>query len=380
MRITNIDVWTVVVPVFPEAVHSEEYGGYPAWAKVPKQIIRIHTDEGITGIGETGRGQSADAVAQSAEQLKGRDVMKMCLQNVFRTAPLKSIKPDPESSSEWELDSGPYPAGYEAFEMAVLDLIGKRTGVPAHALLGGACRDKVSADFWIGHQTPEHTRRSTEIAVERGFTGLKTKCQIQEPMVERLQAIWEVGGSDFKVTVDPNERFHTVEQTLELAEQLKELDNVEVFEDPIPKKGLRDDVLAQYRYMRGKLPFPLALHLGGPEAVLTAIKADCVDYLNLGGSMVNFVKAAAIANAARIPVWHGSGNDLGIMEMSYLHAASVAPNCVLASDFVGSWTRVDDLIIHGFSFEDGYTPVPDTPGMGCELDLDALEQYRVEAG
>ncbi|MCH8295585.1 hypothetical protein IH992_31260 [Candidatus Poribacteria bacterium] len=376
MKITQIDVWTVVVPVFPEAVHSEEYGGYPEWAGVPKQIIQIHTDEEITGSGETGRGKSTEAVIQSAEQLKGRDVMKMCLQNVFRT---ESLKPTPDASSTWEMDPGPYPAGYEAFEMAIFDLIGKRTGMPVHALLGGACRDRVRADFWIGHQTPEHTGRSTKIAVERGFTGLKTKCRIQEPMVERLRRIWEVAGSDFKVTVDPNERFHTVEQTLELAEQLKELDNVEVFEDPIPKKGLRDDVLAQYRYMREKLPFPLALHLGGTEHVLKAIKADCVDYLNLGGSMVNFVKAAAIANAAGIPVWHGSGNDLGIMEMSYLHAASVAPNCVLASDFVGSWTRVDDLIVEGFTFADGFTPVPQAPGLGCELDLNALEKYRVDA-
>ncbi len=375
MKITQIDVWTVVVPVFPEAVHSEEYGGYPDWARVPKQIIRMHTDEGITGIGETGRGQSTQVVAQAAEQLKGRDVMQMCLQNVFRSEPLK---PNPESPEDWEIDPGPYPTGYEAFEMAVFDLIGKRLDVPVHALLGGACRDKVRADFWIGHQTPEHTGRSTKIAIERGFTGLKTKCRIQEPMAERIRAVWEVGGSDFKMTVDPNERFYTVEQTLELADQIKELENVEVFEDPIPKKGLRDDVLAQYRYMRGELPFPLALHLGGASDVIKAIRADAVDYLNLGGSMVNFVKAAAIAQAAGIPVWHGSGNDLGIMERSYLHAAAVAPNCVLASDFVGSWTRVDDLITEGFTFEKGYTPVPQSPGLGCELDLDALEKYRVD--
>jgi len=76
MIITQIDIWTVVVPVFPEAVHSEEYGGYPDWARVPKQIIRIHTDEGLTGIGETGRGQSKEAVSQAAEQLKNRDVME----------------------------------------------------------------------------------------------------------------------------------------------------------------------------------------------------------------------------------------------------------------------------------------------------------------
>jgi L-alanine-DL-glutamate epimerase-like enolase superfamily enzyme len=151
-----------------------------------------------------------------------------------------------------------------------------------------------------------------------------------------------------------------------------------VFEDPIPKKGLRDDVLAQYRYLREKLPFPVALHLGDAKSVLKAVRADAADYLNLGGTMVDFLKCAAIAQAANIPVWHGSGNDLGIMEMSYLHAASVAPNCVLASDFVGSWTRVDDLLVEGLTFENGFTPVPQSPGLGCELDMDALEKYRVD--
>ena len=134
MIITQVDIWTVVVPVFPETVHSEEYGGYPDWARVPKQIIRLLTDEGFTGIGETGRGQSKEAVVQAAEQLKNRDVMKMCLQNVFRQEPLK---PTPEAPSQWEIDLGPYPAGYEAFETAIFDLIGKRLGVPIHQVTRG---------------------------------------------------------------------------------------------------------------------------------------------------------------------------------------------------------------------------------------------------
>ena len=94
--------------------------------------------------------------------------------------------------------------------------------------------------------------------------------------------------------------------------------------------------------------------------------------------MVNFVKTAAIAQAANIPVWHGSGNDLGILEKSYPYAASIAPNCLLASDFVSSWTQVDDLITEGFTFTNSYTPVLQTPGLGCELDLDVLEKYRVD--
>ena len=122
---------------------------------------------------------------------------------------------------------------------------------------------------------------------------------------------------------------------------------------------------------------PVALHLGAPSDIINAIKAEAVDYLNLGGSMVQFVRNAAIAHAAGIPCWHGSGVDLGIMELSYLHAAAAARNCILGSDFVGSWTRVDDLVKEGLQFEDGYAIVPQKPGLGCELDLEAIERYRI---
>ena len=147
--------------------------------------------------------------------------------------------------------------------------------------------------------------------------------------------------------------FFTVEQTLELAEQIKELENVEVFEDPSQRKACGTMSWHSIDTCAGSCHFRWHFTSAVASDVIKAIRADAVDYLNLGGSMVNFVKSAAIAQAAGIPVWHGSGNDLGIMERSYLHAAAVAPNCVLASDFVGSWTRSDDLITEGFTFEKG---------------------------
>ncbi|HCQ02172.1 MAG TPA: mandelate racemase, partial [Candidatus Latescibacteria bacterium] len=83
----------------------------------------------------------------------------------------------------------------------------------------------------------------------------------------------------------------------------------------------------------------------------------------------------AVAAAANLPCWHGSGNDLGIVDTSYVHAAAAAPNCTMASDFVGSWTREDDLIVEPIEFVDGYVPTPEKPGLGCELDYDALQKY-----
>ena len=55
--------------------------------------------------------------------------------------------------------SGRGPA-YDAFEMAVCDLVGRARKLPVHALLGGAVRSRVRADYWIGHQTPEDGKRS----------------------------------------------------------------------------------------------------------------------------------------------------------------------------------------------------------------------------
>ena len=168
-------------------------------------------------------------------------------------------------------------------------------------------------------------------------------------MYDRLKAMREVAGPDFKVTVDPNQRFHTAPQTIALAEQLTPLGNVEVFEDPIPKSDIEG-----YEQIHEAIPFPLAMHLGNGPGVVRALQADAgrgvIDCVNLGGSLFGFQRNAAVAAAAGLPCWHGSGNDLGIMDLSFVHAAAAAPNCTMASDFVGSWTREDDLIAEPIEF------------------------------
>ena len=47
----------------------------------------------------------------------------------------------------------------------------------------------------------------------------------------------------------------------------------------------------------------------------------------------------------------------------------------MASDFVGGWTREDDLIVEPITYENGYVPTPMKPGLGCDLDYDALQRY-----
>ena len=140
-----------------------------------------------------------------------------------------------------------------------------------HALLGGAVRDRVRADYWMGNQTPEDSKRTVARALEKGFRGVKIKCKLEDSIVERLQAILDVAGPDFKVTIDPNQRFYTAAQTIDVARQLEPLGNVEVLEDPIVKTDMEG-----WAQISAATRIPLALHCGS-ACDLTTLAEGAMD-------------------------------------------------------------------------------------------------------
>lgn len=372
MKITGCDIWTVVVPARTGTVNSEAFGP-PTWDHIPKHIIRLRTDDGMYGIGETGRGCSRASVESGAARLVGLDPLTIPLQEI-PLAPGGDASPRPGREYEGLYGPGHSNPAYDAFEMALFDLVGRALHRPVHALLGGAVRHRVPADYWIGQQMPDDAGRAARRGKELGFHGLKMKCAIDDPWVERIQAILDAAGPDFKVTIDPNERFYRPEAAIRLARTLERFPNIAMYEDPVPKWNLD-----WYRQIRAAIQVPLALHLSNPRDIVNGIKAEACDHMNLGGAMVQFIRNASMAAAAGMLCWHGSGVDLGIAEHSYLHAAACVRNCVLPSDLVGSWVREDDLIVNGLRFEGGHALLPDVPGLGCELDLAAVERYSVPA-
>jgi L-alanine-DL-glutamate epimerase-like enolase superfamily enzyme len=92
--------------------------------------------------------------------------------------------------------------------------------------------------------------------------------------------------------------------------------------------------------------------------------------------MIQFVELAATAALAGMNCWHGSEVDLGILEMSALHAAAATPNCTVPSDIFGELVREDDLIVEPIRFERAHALVPQGVGLALELDRAAVERYR----
>ena len=364
MKIVDVRIHKLVVPMRPGAVHSEGVedklcapdpvtGRSLNFWEFPKWIIELVADNGLVGLGEPRRGDLYGPLCEFADMMIGKSLPELPVGNL----------PLPHSD-----DYESYII-YEAFEMAWLDLLGRHLGVSVHHLLGGKRIDRVPIDFWMGRGTPEDTAQRAGMGVEMGFHGMKMKCKLSDPIAERVAAARSVA-PHISIVLDPNQRFEDLDGALQVSRSLEGSDGV-TFESPVPQ-----DRLDWYVQLRSQIPQPIALHLTSITALVPALQQNAADYYNLLGPLKEFVDWATWTRKAGCPTWRGTGMDLGIRDMSSVHAAAAA-GCELPSDIIGNILREDDLIVEPIAFEDGALVVPDAPGLGIELDGDALEKYRV---
>lgn len=346
MRTTRIEFTSARVPFVP--LMDVLNRGENSLASVPKLMVKVHTDEGLVGFGETPRGISEEHMQKAAQMMIGRDPLEMNLQGL---------------GMPYGLD--------DVFEQAICDIVGKALKVPVYRLLGGAYRDEVPVSAWSPHHgeaNPEKTAAIAKLAAERGFSVIKLKARPWD-IVETVEAIERAAGPEMGIVCDPNTAFQYPQVAVRLARRL-ERHNIVCFEDPVPKWNLNWYVL-----MRRKIDIPLALHIVGTD-VINAVKMDACDIINTGGTMHEFRKYAGIAEVAGIPVWHGSGNDLGLMEASYTHVCAATRNATLTSDIFSEFCRVDDLITEPIEVKNGHAKVPQKPGLGVELDEKTLKRFQ----
>ena len=301
MTITRIQIDEVVVRARPDSVNSAEmdkplhmlpHEGRPSWSvqfdEIPKLIIRMETEDGLVGIGEFYRGVSNHAVTDIAKGLLGSD------------------------AASWNLQSLPLPAGrlYDGFETAILDCVGKARNLSICELLGGRYRDRVSCGYWTGHRTVEDAARKAREGKDKGFNCIKFKCAHTDPVVDWCEAIYAVCGPDFKIILDPNQRFENVSTARQIALRLEKIGNVLCLEDPIARWDLES-----LAFLRRSIAVPLALHVALPYRemgyqhetdVLRALSLGACDYFNFNGGTFPVKRMATLAEFSGRPFWHGS--------------------------------------------------------------------------
>jgi muconate cycloisomerase len=365
--IQSIKATEVVVPSKPnslnsESVHDEDKAfakkfltgaSWTEFAIQPKWIVEIKLQNGLIGIGETYRSASKELVSAALNAFIGLDVLKIN----WRRLPVTDQRI------------------YEAFEAAVLDVVGKILHVPVHQLLGGAYRDRVDCNGWTGRRTPEDAANRAFEAMQAGYKVFKFKCSDEDPVRLWTEEIKKKCGYGIKIILDPNQRWNDVETTLRLMEGVDK-DIMLGLEDPI----LHADVEG-FKFLKENLGIPMFRHISLPYTqdirdIISFIKMDAVDGYNFNGSAYNSLLLAEIAHLEGKQCWRGSEVDLGILETMALHIAAACINCTIPSDIFGELVREDDLITQPVRFEQGAAIVPQGDGLGISLDYAAIEKYK----
>jgi len=371
MRIEQIELVDVVVPARAGAVNSRDLdkplhkmasGVDAAWTRqfdeFSKTIVIASTDDGTVGYGESLRDPDPDIMAAMASRFIGTDPRGLAWQQL----PIARTRE------------------YDAFELLVIDLLGKAAGVPASTILGGRLRDTVHVGAWSGHRTPTDAAEIAAEAVSAGATTLKLKCELEDDIVGVAEAVRRRCGDAINLIFDPNERLHELRHATRIVQGLERVGNVLCLEDPLPRWDL-----GAYRELRARTSVPIAVHvalgygLHGQRIsdVTRCIGERAADVFNLSAGICDFLRMAHIADGAQLPYWHGSEIDLGIMEAGAVHAAAATANATLPSDIFGGRIRESDLLVEPLELIGAHVRVPSGHGLGVDVDPALLAQYAV---
>ncbi len=371
MKIRRIKLDEVRVPARPDSINSPEtdyalhklpQGAKRGWTQqfdtLSKTIIRLEVENGIVGLGETYRGIPNSLLQEMASALLGQSIDGFNLQDI------------------------PLPAGraYDGFECALVDAAAKAVGLPLYKFLGGKYCDQVPCAFWTGHRTTSDAARKATEAVAQGYSSIKFKCNLQDPVVDWCEAIRSACGNELSVILDPNERFDLPVHAERIAHGLERIGNVLYLEDPIPRWDLET-----WNHLRCKISVPLSMHISLPYLEMgqtitdlaRAVRREASDYYNFNGGVYTFRRMASLVDLFGMPCSHGSEIDLGILEASYVHKAASVPNATLPSDIFGRLIREHDLLRTPLALHQGRVQVPEGPGLGVHLSEEALQNYAI---
>ena len=376
MLITNIEGFNLSSPL------ERPFGWSNGWisARVVG-LLKIETDEGITGWGEGYVGARGDFVKQLfGDLLIGADPLN-------RNALWQGMFDRVYNGNNAGGFGG---SAISAVDIALWDIAGKAAGQSVSDLLGGRIRDKVAVYatglYYTEGEFPTRLLDEATMYVELGFKGMKTKIgglPIAED-VQRVAAIRRAIGDDIRLMVDANQAY-PASTAIRIGNELAAYD-ITWFEEPVNAK----DVDA-YLQVQAAVPMPVA----GGENLRTryefkdffarrAYDIAQPDVVNAGG-ITEMRNIAMTANSYGILVNpHVWGSP--VMIAASLHLASTIPPCppayeprpyeqepVMEFDRTPSGIR-EGITAEPFDQQDGFITVPTAPGLGVEIDEDAVRR------
>lgn len=359
-----------------------------------RTIVEVVTAGGNYGLGETyGDEPHLRRVEQAAARLIGTDIFSL---NEMRRRVEDSLRHDTQVGGHgmagMVTTSSTVDRVLSPFEVAALDLQGKLVGRPVSDLLGGAVRDRVAFTGYLFYKWDRHpgrpedrwgealdpdgiVRQAMKMIGEYGFSSVKLKGGVFPPdqEVAAIKALREAF-PQMPLRLDPNAVW-SVPTSIKVGQ---ELDGVlEYLEDPTAGLPAMSEVARE-------VPMPLATNMCvvAFDQLKPAVRQEAVGVVlsdhHFWGGLRRSQTLASICDTFGLGLSMHSNSHLGISLAAMVHLAAATPNLDYTCDTHWPWKDpADDVIRPGeLTFENGSVAVPARPGLGVELDRDALARLH----
>jgi L-alanine-DL-glutamate epimerase-like enolase superfamily enzyme len=364
MKITKVEPILINVP-YEHGATKPTMGSGEIRTHMDAILLRVETDEGITGWGEAFGFATTPVTIPAintviAPRALGKD-----------PADIDGLTTTIERQLQNMMHGGPARFALSALEIALWDIKGKVAGKPIWELLGGTRKARVPAyASLLRVHEPDLVKRITTEAMTRGYTHIK----LHEKTVEAVSAARDAAGPDIALMVDTNCAWR-LDEAIEMAKRMKQYD-LTWLEEPITPP---DDYQALARVRAEGVPIAVGENLGNPNDVIWLAKEGAVDIIQpsvvkLGG-IGDVWKTIAFAHSQGIrAVPHSPFIGPGLIATIHIIAAMDEEEpcehrfCDLEANPMG------DI----FDCTDGTLPIPDGPGLGADPNEELIRRYRVD--
>lgn len=344
-------------------------------------FVKIYTDAGITGIGESGAWgfleASKAAIQKFGRYLVGEDPLRIehHWQYMYRFAHFRGAA---------------IMGAISAIDIALWDIAGKHFDVPAYQLLGGAVRNKARVYYHVLGDTREKLVQGVEDARTQGYTAVghltpfldedrsipyfKTHVDKMEDAIDAVRQYREAAGDDVDICIEIHRQL-TPAEAIVLAKGIEQYHPM-FYEDPTLPDNFDSMAL-----IASKVSVPIAtgerIHTIHEFQML--LNRNAVQYIRpdvcMAGGLTHTKKIAALAESQYVGVI--PHNPLGpVSTAACLQLAACIPNFTIQEYPLGEREPPKSEIVKTpLQVEDGFLLIPDRPGIGIELADDALERF-----
>ncbi|MBT6542496.1 MAG: mandelate racemase/muconate lactonizing enzyme family protein [Rhodobacteraceae bacterium] len=352
MKITAVKTYLMQAGARPDPKHAlkadADFRGSRNWL-----FVEIHTDAGMTGIGEcSGWPRVIERAVQDLEGLLiGQDPSHIdrIWNQLYRALMGHGMTGTVGSGA------------LSGIEMALWDIKGKVLGTPIWQLLGGAIRETIPI---YGHA---HTVEEAQALINLGVTAIKTPFTGIVDL-DRVALLRDAIGTEIDLAVDAHgPSWMTTSDAILVGRELEAFDLL-FFEDPVPPENL--DAFARVRDAVS-VPLVAGERVGTIFGARPLIERQLVDVIQpdtgRAGGITQMRKIAAMAEAHGVMLAPHSGSLGPVAEFAALHVMATVPNALLLERIEFDWPGRYEVVQPILKSQDGALPLPQSPGLGVDL-------------